>query len=151
MINPHIDISGWQKLFARAKDAGEASAFRLFFDGDHSVLNQSNDRIAEHIIDNGAELWTFSDEALPECASIVAAGVARIVSGEQENLEEEFDEAGQLARADIYAQIMTGEIPGTYQSAEWAAYKAKNFPGPTPPLVASGEWAESLTHEVVRK
>ncbi len=149
-MEAELDTTGWTEAIEAGKEAiEEGIAFRLYFEGTHSVLNQSNERIAEHALDNGDELWTFSDGTLNECARIVAASVAAIMNGDESDLEAAMDEAGQLARADIYSQVITGQIPGPSRTSEWNQYKGERWGGLTPNLVASGEWLDSLQYEVV--
>lgn len=148
-----IDVEGWMRKSRRLKRVmADLPKIRLGYEGNHSVLHQANSRIAEHAIAHGDKIWTFSDGTFGEMAEHLRNGLVRVARNEQKNCDAEMQELADMAREDIYYQILDGKMPTTYTRTEaWNAYKAAHFPAPTPNMVASREWLNSLTAELVER
>jgi len=147
-----INVEGWMRKSRRLKRVmADLPKIRLGYEGNHSVLHQANARIAEHAIAHGDEIWTFSDGTLGEMAGHLRDGLVRVARNQQKNCDAEMQELADMAREDIFYQILDGKIDGPARTPEWNTYKAAHFAAPTPNMVASREWLNSLTAELVER
>ncbi len=129
----------------------ELPKIRLGYEGNHSVLNQSNARIAKHAMDHGDDIWMFSDETKSAMARELRDGLVRVARNQQKNCDAEMQELADMAREEVFYNILDGKIDGPPRTPEWNAYKAARWGGPVPNMVASREWLNSLKAELVRR
>jgi hypothetical protein len=147
-----LSIEGWMRKSKRLQRvANDLPKIRLGYEGNHSVLHQANSRIAEHAIAHGDAIWTLSDGTLGEMAAELRDGLVRVARNEQKNCDAEMQELADMAREDIFYNVLDGKIDGPARTAHWNAYKAAHFAAPTPNMVASREWLNSLTAELVER
>lgn len=145
-----LDTTGWMRKSKRLKKVvNDLPKIRLGYEGDHPVLNQANSSIAKHAVAHGDDIWMFSDETKLAMGTELRNGLVRVARNQQRNCDAEMQELADMAREEIYLNILDGKIDGPERTPEWNAYKAQKWPGPTPNMVASGVWLDSLTAELV--
>ncbi len=147
-----IDISGWMRKSARLKSVvANLPKIRLGYEGNHSVLHQANESIARHALAHGDDLWMFEPATLKGMAELVRDGLVGVARRTQRDVDAEMQEACDMAREEVYYNIFDGKIDGPSRTAEWNAYKAAHWAAPTPNMIASREWLDSLTAELVER
>lgn len=147
-----LNIEGWMRKSKRLKAVVAAlPKIRLGFEGNHSVLHQANSRIAEHCIANGDRIWNIDAGTFTDMAAILRTGLVGVANNRQKDADAEMQEICDMAREDVYLNILDGKAPGPPRTPEWNAYKARRWGGQTPNMVASRQWLDSLTAELVER
>lgn len=145
-------IEGWMRKSKRLRRTIEGlPTIRLGYAGNHPVLNQANASIARHAVANGDDIWMFSSETKAAMAAELRDGLVRVARNEQRNCDAEMQELADMAREEVYLNILDGKIDGPPRTPEWNAYKARRWGGQTPNMVASRQWLDSLTAELVER
>lgn len=146
-----LSIEGWMRKSRRLKRVVAAlPKIRLGYEGT-GWNGTSNANIATHALAHGDAIWTMSPGTLGDMAAELRDGLVRVARNEQKDADAEMQELADMAREDIYYNILDGKIDGPSRSQWWNEYKAAHYSAPTPNMVASRQWLDSLTAELVER
>ena len=146
-----IDLSGWMKKSKRLlRVVANLPKIRLGYTGT-GWNGTSNDNIASKALAHGDDIWMFSSETLSAMGNELRDGLVRVANVQQRDVDAEMQECADMAREEVFYNILDGKIDGPARTAEWNTYKAAHFASPTPNMVASRQWLNSLTAELVER
>lgn len=151
-----VDLSGWKGKTDRIQKAIDRMAktdARLEYTGTHSELHTKNASIARHELrrsggDKNA-IFPLDDGDKEQPARLLAKRLKMVADGASAaSAVDAMKNAIRLLRMAVYRNVLADKTTGPARRPEWNAYKAAHFSPPTPKMVASREWLNSLRAKV---